>query len=409
MKRKQANPTAGKRVRHNGANASDNDRSKKPLRAPHFRHPKTESEQAIQRYVDLFDFAPIGYVTFDRFGRIEEINFAAVRLVGRFRKQLIGGTFAVCVAKEDTQLFLHHLLVCRSSDGPVLTELKLRRPDGEKRSVQLSSTPTFASMKDGARLYQTAIVDLTERERAQAQLQRTMEFDEAIMTHMGEGLYTVDTEGFVTTLNPVGEKLFGWRFEELRGKKMHEVTHYKHRDGSRFPAHECPGLQVFRTGKPLINCEDTFIRKGGTLFDVVYSASPIREGNKITGLVVVFRDITEQKRAEAGAMRFAALVRSSRDAVVAKDLNGIITDWNQSAQRIFGYKPQEIVGKSILTIIPQKRHSEEGEILRRIRSGESIDHYETTRRRKDGRLIEVSLTISPIKNPQGKKIGRAHV
>jgi len=99
------------------------------------------------------------------------------------------------------------------------------------------------------------------------------------------------------------------------------------------------------------------------------------------------------------------LVRSSRDAVVAKDLNGIITDWNQGAQRIFGYKPKEIIGKSILTLIPRERQSEEGEILGRIRAGESIDHYETIRRRKDGRLIEVSLTISPIKDMEGKIIG----
>ena len=237
----------------------------------------------------------------------------------------------------------------------------------------------------------------------------TMAFDEAIMTNMGEGLYTVDAEGLVTTMNPAAEKLFGWSFEELRGKKMHDVTHYKHRDGSPFPAHECPGLQVFRTGKTLTNCEDVFIRKDGTCFDVIYSASPIRNGNKIIGLVVVFRDITEQKHTEAAAMRFMALVRSSRDAVVAKDLNGIITDWNQSAQRIFGYKPKEIIGKSILTLIPQDRQSEESEILRRIRSGESIDHYETVRRRKDGRLIDVSLTISPIKDLKGKIIGVSKV
>ena len=157
-------------------------------------------------------------------------------------------------------------------------------------------------------------------------------------------------------------------------------------------------------GKSLTNCEDVFIRKD-KFFDALYSSSPIRKGKKITGLVVVFRDITEQKRAEAAAMRLAALVHSSSDAVVAKDLNGIITDWNQSAQRIFGYKPKEIIGKSILTLIPRERQFEESEILRRIRSGESINHYETIRRRKDGRLIDVSLTISPIKDLQGKVVG----
>ena len=104
-------------------------------------------------------------------------------------------------------------------------------------------------------------------------------------------------------------------------------------------------------------------------------------------------------------MRLAAIVQSSRDAVAAKTLNGIITDWNQSAQRIFGYKPKEIIGKSVLTLIPKDRQSEEEEILRKVRAGESLDNYETVRRRKDGKLIDVSLTISPIKGPAGEILG----
>src|SRR5262249_57798958 len=96
---------------------------------------------------------------------------------------------------------------------------------------------------------------------------------------------------------------------------------------------------------------------------------------------------------------------SSHDAIAAKTLNGIITDWNQGAERIFGYKPKEIIGKSVLTLIPKDRQSEEQEILTTISRGESLDHYETVRRRKDGKLIDVSLTISPIEGPTGEIIG----
>src|SRR5262249_5215019 len=116
----------------------------------------------------------------------------------------------------------------------------------------------------------------------------------------------------------------------------------------------------------------------------------------------VFQD---RKVVETAALRLAAVVQSSHDAIVAKDLNGIITDWNRSAERIFGYTTKEIIGKSILTLISKDRQSEETEILRKIRRGESIDHYETVRRRKDGRLIDVSLTISPVKERFGKIIG----
>lgn len=116
-------------------------------------------------------------------------------------------------------------------------------------------------------------------------------------------------------------------------------------------------------------------------------------------------DITERERAETAALRLAAIVQSSHDAIIAKDLNGIVTDWNKSAERIFGYTRREIIGKSILTLIPKERQNEEKDILRRIRRGRLLDHYETVRRRKDGTLIEVSLTISPIKDRDGKIIG----
>src|SRR6266481_6215863 len=168
MKRKKATLNAGKRAFTEGANGTNGKKvaPAKSMRRPGFRQPKTELEQAIQRYIDLFDFAPIGYVTFDRVGRIEEINFAAIRLLRRSRRQLIGTTFAICIAKKDTQLFLNHLRECRSSDSPVVSELNLTRAEGGKIPVLLSSTATLSLMKDGARLYQTAIFDLTERKRA---------------------------------------------------------------------------------------------------------------------------------------------------------------------------------------------------------------------------------------------------
>jgi PAS domain S-box-containing protein len=125
-----------------------------------------------------------------------------------------------------------------------------------------------------------------------------LQFDEAVMRNMGEGLYTLDSEGRVTSMNPAAEKLLGWTLYELRGRKIHEVTHFKHRDGSLFPEKDCPSLRVLRERKPLSAKEDVFIRKDGTFFDVVYSSAPIWERDKISGLVVVFHDVTERKRVE---------------------------------------------------------------------------------------------------------------
>ena len=107
--------------------------------------------------------------------------------------------------------------------------------------------------------------------------------------------------------------------------------------------------------------------------------------------------------------RLAAIVESSDDAIVGKNLDGIITSWNQAATHLFGYEPEEIIGRSILTIIPKDLHPEEAQILRKIRAGEKIDHYETRRIRKDGQSVEVSLTISPIRDRNGKIIGSSKI
>lgn len=112
---------------------------------------------------------------------------------------------------------------------------------------------------------------------------------------------------------------------------------------------------------------------------------------------------------DASARRLSALVESSDDAIVAKDLNGIITDWNPGAERLFGYQKAHAVGQSIMLIIPEDRRHEEPGILERIRSGERIDHYETVRRRKDGSLVDISLTISPIRDQSGQVIGASKI
>ena len=178
-------------------------------------------------------------------------------------------------------------------------------------------------------------------------------------------------------------------------------------DGRYMPHEECPMARALRGEK--LKAEDLEIileRPDGERRNVIPAPRIITNiHGKIIGTINSLFDITERKRAEAAAIRLAAVVRFSHDAVVAKTLNGIITDWNQSAERIFGYKPKEIIGKSVLTLIPKDRQDEEQEILRKIRRGESLDHYETVRRRKDGQLIDVSLTISPIKGPKGEIVG----
>src|ERR1700730_8529691 len=111
----------------------------------------------------------------------------------------------------------------------------------------------------------------------------------------------------------------------------------------------------------------------------------------------------------AAALHLAALVASSDDAIISKDLNGIVTSWNRGAERVLGYTAQEMIGRAITTVIPSERLGEETEVLTRIRRGESVDHFETIRRRKDGTLIPISLTVSPIRAPDGRIVGASKI
>ena len=127
----------------------------------------------------------------------------------------------------------------------------------------------------------------------------------------------------------------------------------------------------------------------------------------MSDLISKFRNRLQRKYALAH--RLAAIVESSDDAIVSKDLEGIIATWNKGAERIFGYAAEEVIGKPISILIPADRQNEEPFILERIRQGERIDHYDTVRMRKDGSLIDISLNISPIKDEQGSIIGASKI
>lgn len=134
-----------------------------------------------------------------------------------------------------------------------------------------------------------------------------------------------------------------------------------------------------------------------------------RADDVIDGVVITFIDISERRRYEEDRARLAAIVDSSDDAIVSKDLNGIINSWNRGAERLFGYRAEEIIGKPVTVLFPPDLLDEESLILERIRRGENTDHYDTVRRRKDGELVKVSLTVSPIKNAGGDIIGASKI
>jgi PAS domain S-box-containing protein len=151
-------------------------------------------------------------------------------------------------------------------------------------------------------------------------------------------------------------------------------------------------------------------RPDGSQVTVRVNVDPIKdEAGCIVGAINVFHDVTKLRRAEEAAARLAAIVQSSDDAIISKDLNGIITSWNEGAQRIYGYTETEAIGRPITMLIPLDRQHEETEILARIKRGERVEPFETTRQRKDRSFIDISVTVSPIRDLKGRTIGASKI
>jgi PAS domain S-box-containing protein len=284
----------------------------------------------------------------------------------------------------------------------------LKNKKGQQIPAVLLSTPVTSTTKNGVLLYQTAVIDLRELKAAEARLRTSEERYKTLFDLVPVAVYTCDAEGIIREYNQRAVELWG-RYPGHNNQESRFCGSWKiyYPDGRPMRHEECPMARALR-GETLTSKDLEIIveRPNGEKRDVVPAPRIVKnERGRIVGAINCLFDITDRKRAEAAAIRLAAVVQSSHDAIVAKTLNGIITDWNQGAEHIFGYKPKEIIGKSILTLIPKDRQSEEEEILRKVRRGESLDHYETVRRRKDGKLFDVSLTISPIKGPNGEIVG----
>jgi len=231
---------------------------------------------------------------------------------------------------------------------------------------------------------------------------------ETTLTSIGDAVISTDTESRVVFANPVAQSLMGWTKAEIAGKPIEEVFRIVN-EFTRQPV-ESPVQKVLREGAVVGLANHTvLIARDGTEIPIDDSAAPIRYQGRILGVVLVFRDITERRRAQQDAGYLAAIVESSDDAILGKTTEGIIQTWNAGAERLYGYRAEEVIGHSMLELLPDDRKHEESDILERIRAGQRVVHFETVRARKDGSPVDVSLTISPIRNRSGQVVGVSHM
>jgi PAS domain S-box-containing protein len=248
---------------------------------------------------------------------------------------------------------------------------------------------------------------VSEYRRAVAARTREEANTRAILDMALDAVIGMDEQGVITNWNPRAEVIFGWTAGEAVGQKLSEVViPLQYRE-----AH-VRGLRHFlATGQgPVLNrrIEITALRRDGTEFPVELSILPLKVGASYRFTAFV-GDITERKRAQETNAQLAAIVWSSEDAIIGKTMDGIVVSWNQGAERIFGYTAEEILGQPTTMLIPPDRLDEEPKIIARLRRGERIEHLDTVRRRKDGEAVDVSLTISPIKDETGKLVGISKV
>jgi PAS domain S-box-containing protein len=363
----------------------------------------------------VLESLPVGICCCDCDGVIWTFNRRAAELWGRSpqlgdRSQRFNGALA---------LFLPDGRPLPHEEGPMATVLRsgaaardqrvvIEQPDGSRITTLSNVEPLFdeAGTLVGA---VNCFHDVTELVRAEERLRDDEQRFRDVLEAMPVAVYTTDPEGRITFYNDAAVALSGRRPE--LGSDQWCVTWRLYRpDGTPLPHDQCPMAVSLREQRPIRDVEAIAERPDGSRVRFLPFPTPLfdRHG-RLTGAVNMLLDITGRHAAAVESAELAAIVASSDDAIVSKTLDGIIRSWNAGATRIFGYDPQEMIGTPILRIIPPELHTEEAQIVARLRRGERIDHFETVRVTKDGRRLDISLTVSPVRDAYGTVIGASKV
>jgi len=392
---------------------------------------QTEPSTPLQALLDrrlldlpdhLFDILPVGVYVCDGAGLLVRYNRAAAELWGC--SPMVGDpTVRYCGSFRLYDLDGRHVPHAKCPMADVLAtgeglrdrEIVIERPDGT-RVVALVNIEAIKA--DSGRVVGAVNVfrEKPEPRSAPFPLNGGGRNSDELLQALSAPLYTTDAAGRITFYNDAAAELWGFR-PQLGTSEFCGSWKLYWPDGTPVPHHECPMALTLKERRPIRGMEAVAERPDGTRVPFIPYPTPLFDASgTLIGAVNMLVDISDRheseqriRESEARYRGLAAIVESSDDAILSKDLNSIIKSWNQGAERLFGYRADEAIGRPVTILIPTDRQDEEPAILARIRRGERVEHYETIRQRKDGSTIDISLTISPVRDQEGRIIGASKI
>jgi PAS domain S-box-containing protein len=387
---------------------------------------RMRGEQFDQLVAGVHDYA---IFLLDAAGNVTTWNAGAERIKGYAADAIIGKHFSIFYTPEKVAAGSPtQELAAARNNGRFEDEGWRVRKDGSRFWADIVIT-ALRDESGGVRGYLKITRDLTERKQADENARRLIEQEAArraaevsaleekrhreqlhvTLRSIGDAVIVTDMNGAVSFMNPVAQDLTGWDPKAAAGQPLDRVFHIINEE-TRLEV-ENPVTKVLREGTTVGLANHTvLIARDGREYPIDDSGAPIRvEDGSIAGVVLVFRDVSEVRRAVETRLHLAAIVESSDDAIISKNLAGRIVSWNQGAERLYGYKAEEVVGQPLAILVPPDHPDEIPALMERLRRGERVDRFETVRVRKDGSRVDVALTISPVRNAEGKIVGASKI
>ncbi|CAN5399981.1 hypothetical protein BH09BAC5_BH09BAC5_01910 [soil metagenome] len=306
---------------------------------------------------------------------------------------------------------LERVIRNKAMDKMKVQKYDIRRPDGtfEERNWQPENKPVF-DQSGNLKWIIHQVEDVTQLSKMEKQvavgelIAESERMFRSLIENNEDAIYLLNEKLQLIYRSSAAYKITGYLNEDRLNEEINLHVHPE----DKFTADEQFSIALKNPGK-LIPYSFRIFHKNGSVIYLEGSIVNRLNDADANGIIVNLRDITKRKLNENNLILLASIIKYSEEAIVSKDLNGIVTSWNAGAEKIFGWQSSEMIGKSISTIIPESLKFEEGEIQEKIKAGENIEHYETRRLRKDGKEISISLNVSPLKNTEGKLIGASKI